>query len=85
MATKKSIKGTQTEKNLVTAYAAESMAYSRYTYYAKQADKENYYPIGEIFRETADNELHHGKVFFKFLEGAPGHRCRCDRRHSLQS
>ena len=69
MATKKSIKGTQTEKNLVTAYAAESMAYSRYTYYAKQADKENYYPIGEIFRETADNELHHGKVFFKFLEG----------------
>lgn len=45
------------------------MAYSRYTYYAKQADKENYYPIGEIFRETADNELHHGKVFFKFLEG----------------
>ena len=69
MATKKSIKGTQTEKNLVTAYAAESMAYTRYTYYAKQADKENYYPIGEIFRETADNELHHGKVFFKFLEG----------------
>lgn len=69
MATKKSIKGTQTEKNLVTAYAAESMAYSRYTYYAKQADKEDYYPIGEIFRETADNELHHGKVFFKFLEG----------------
>ena len=67
--TKKSVKGTQTEKNLVTAYAAESMAYSRYTFYARQADKENYYPIGEIFRETADNELHHAKVFFKFLEG----------------
>ena len=69
MATTKSIKGTRTEKNLVTAYAAESMAYTRYTYYAQQADKENYFPIGVIFRETADNELHHGKVFFKLLEG----------------
>lgn len=66
---KKSIKGTQTEKNLVVAYMAESAAYTRYTYYAKQADKENYFPIGQIFRETADNELHHSKVFFKFLEG----------------
>jgi len=65
----KSIKGTLTEKNLLTAYAAESMAYTRYTYYAKQADKEEYFPIGEIFRETAENELHHSKVFFKFLEG----------------
>lgn len=69
MATTKSLKGTRTEKNLVTAYAAESMAYTRYTYYAQQADKESYYPIGQIFRETADNELHHGKIFFKFLEG----------------
>lgn len=69
MATTKSIKGTQTEKNLVIAYAAESMAYSRYTFYAAQADKENYFPIGEIFRETASNELRHAKVFFKFLEG----------------
>lgn len=69
MATTKSIKGTQTEKNLVTAYMAESAAYSRYTFYAQQADKEMYFPIGQIFRETADNELHHGKVFFKLLEG----------------
>lgn len=69
MATTKSIKGTQTEKNLVISYMAESAAYTRYTYYAQQADKENYYPIGQIFRETADNELHHSKVFFKFLEG----------------
>lgn len=69
MATTKSIKGTQTEKNLVIAYAAESMAYSRYTFYAAQADKENYFPVGEIFRETAKNELRHAKVFFKFLEG----------------
>ncbi len=69
MATKKSIKGTQTEKNLVIAYMAESSAYTRYTFYAKQAEKEKYFPIAEIFRETADNELNHGKVFFKLLEG----------------
>lgn len=69
MATKKSIKGTKTEKNLVIAYMAESSAYTRYTFYAKQAEKENYFPIAKIFNETADNELHHGKVFFKFLEG----------------
>lgn len=67
--TKKSIKGTLTEKNLVNAYLSESAAYTRYTYYAKQADKENYFPVGEIFRQTADNELHHSKVFFKYLEG----------------
>ena len=64
-----SIKGTRTERNLVDAYMAESAAYSRYIYYASQADKENYFPIGQVFRETADNELRHGKIFFKFLEG----------------
>ena len=66
---KKSIKGTQTERNLVIAYLAESSAYTRYMFYAAQADKENYFPIGQFFRETADNEMRHGKVFFKFLEG----------------
>lgn len=66
---KKSIRGTETEKNLVIAYMAESSAYTRYNFYASQADKENYFPIGEIFRNTADNEMRHGKVFFKFLEG----------------
>lgn len=69
MATTKSIKGTKTEKNLVIAYMAESSAYTRYMFYAQQADKENYFPIGQIFRETADNEMHHGKVFFKMLQG----------------
>lgn len=64
-----SIKGTQTEKNLVISYLNETQAYARYTYYAQQADKELYYPIGEIFRETAANELHHAKVFFKMLQG----------------
>lgn len=69
MSTKKSIKGTQTEKNLVIAYLAESSAYTRYNFYAQKADKEQYFPIGQIFRETAENEMHHGKGFFKFLEG----------------
>ncbi len=69
MSTKKSIKGTQTEKNLVIAYLAESSAYTRYNFYAQKADKEEYFPIGQIFRETAENEMRHGKVFFKFLEG----------------
>ncbi len=68
MATK-SIKGTQTEKNLVIAYLAESTAYTRYTFYAAQANKENYFPIEKIFTETAANEMRHAKVFFKFLEG----------------
>lgn len=65
----KSIKGTRTEKNLVTAYLAESTAYTRYTFYAQQANKEGYYPIERVFTETAENEIHHGKVFFKLLEG----------------
>lgn len=66
---KKTIKGSQTEKNLVNAYLSESAAYTRYTYYAKQADKEEFFPVGELFRQTAENELHHSKVFFKHLEG----------------
>ncbi|MDE6266355.1 MAG: rubrerythrin family protein [Muribaculaceae bacterium] len=65
----KSIKGTQTEKNLVAAYMSESAAYSRYIFYAKQANKEMYYPIEQVFTETAENELHHAKIFFKYLEG----------------
>lgn len=64
----KSIKGTKTEQNIVNAYMDETQAYARYTYYAQQADKEQYFPIGEVFRETADNELHHAKVFLKMLE-----------------
>ncbi|MCM1355434.1 MAG: rubrerythrin family protein [Staphylococcus sp.] len=69
MANTKKIKGTETEKNLVISYMAESSAYTRYTFYAAQADKENYFPIGEIFRETAANELRHSKIYFKYLEG----------------
>lgn len=64
-----SVKGTQTEANLVIAYIAESTAYSRYMFYAKQARKEKLFPIEYIFTETAENELHHAKTFFKYLEG----------------
>lgn len=69
MAKAKSIKGTRTEKNLAAAYLSESTAYSRYVFYAKQANKEMFYPVEQIFQTTADNELHHAKVFFKYLEG----------------
>ncbi|MCM1337032.1 MAG: rubrerythrin family protein [Candidatus Amulumruptor caecigallinarius] len=69
MSATKSIKGTKTEQNLVNAFAAETQAYCRYTYYAQAADKEQYFPIGEVFRDTAANELHHAKVFLKMLEG----------------
>lgn len=69
MPDKKDIRGTRTEANVLSAYIAESTAYSRYIFYAKQADKENYFPIGQIFRETADNELHHAKIYFKYLQG----------------
>lgn len=69
MSNAKSIKGTQTEKNLVIAYLAESSAFTRYMFYAKQAGKENYFPVERVFYSTAQNEMHHAKVFFKFLEG----------------
>lgn len=68
---KKSIKGTKTEQNIVNSYLAESQAFARYTFYASIADKEKYFPVGVVFRETADNELHHAKVFLKMLEDTP--------------
>lgn len=65
---KKSIQGTKTEQNVVNSYLAESQSFARYTFYAAIADKELYFPVGVVFRETADNELHHAKVFLKMLE-----------------
>ena len=65
----KSIKGTRTEHNLLASFAGESQARSRYTLFAAKAQEEGYEQIAAIFQETADNELHHGKVFFKYLEG----------------
>lgn len=64
-----SLKGTQTEKNLLTAFAGESQARNKYTYFASAARKEGYQQIMAIFQETADNEKEHAKKFFKFLEG----------------
>ena len=65
--TVKSIKGTKTEENIVNSYLAESQSFARYTFYAHVADKEQYFPVGVAFRETANNELHHAKVFLKML------------------
>lgn len=64
-----SLKGTQTEKNLLTAFAGESQARNRYTYAASKARKEGFVQIADIFQETADQEKEHAKRFFKFLEG----------------
>lgn len=65
----KSIKGTQTEKNLLTSFAGESQARMRYTYFASAAKKEGYEQISAIFMETAEQEKEHAKRMFKFLEG----------------
>ena len=63
------IKGTRTEKNLLAAFAGESQARNRYTYFASQARKEGYQQIAAIFEETANHEKEHAKRIFKFLEG----------------
>jgi len=64
-----SIKGTQTEKNLLKAFAGESQARNRYTYWAGKARKEGYVQISHVFEETADQEKAHASRFYKFLEG----------------
>ncbi len=64
-----SIKGTRTELNLLKAFAGESQARNRYTFFASAAKKEGFEQISGIFTETADNEKEHAKVFFKYLEG----------------
>jgi len=64
-----SLKGTQTEKNLLTAFAGESQARNRYTYFASKAKKEGYVQMALVFEETASQEKEHAKRFFKFLEG----------------
>jgi len=64
-----SVKGTQTEKNLLKAFAGESQARTRYTFFASVAKKEGYEQIAQIFLETAENEKEHAKRFFSYLEG----------------
>ena len=63
------LKGSQTEKNLLAAFAGESQARTRYTYFASAAKKEGYEQISAIFLETAENEKEHAKLFFKLLQG----------------
>jgi len=65
----KTLKGTKTEKNLLTAFAGESQARNRYTYFGSQARKEGYQQIMGVFLETAENEKEHAKRLFKFLKG----------------
>ena len=68
----KSLKGTQTEKNLMAAFAGESQARNKYTYYASKARKEGYNQRASIFEETANNEKEHAKIWFKLLhDGMP--------------
>ncbi|MDI6901617.1 MAG: rubrerythrin family protein [Anaerosomatales bacterium] len=66
-----SVKGTRTEQNLLKAFAGESQARTRYTYFSSVAKKEGYEQISAIFMETAENEKEHAKVFFKYLDGGP--------------
>ena len=65
------LKGSKTEQNLLKAFAGESQARNRYTYFAGVAKKEGYEQISALFTETADNEKEHAKIFFKYLEGGP--------------
>ena len=64
-----SLKGTQTEKNLLISFAGESQARSRYKFFASKARKEGYEQIAAVFEETAEQEKEHAERFFKFLEG----------------
>jgi rubrerythrin len=66
------LKGSETEKNLLKAFAGESQARNRYTYFASVAKKEGYEQISAIFKETADNEKEHAEIFFKYLEKSEG-------------
>ena len=68
----KSLKGSKTEQNLLTAFAGESMARNKYSYYASKAKKEGFVQIANIFEETANNEKEHAKMWFKLLQdGVP--------------
>lgn len=65
----KSLKGTKTEKNLMEAFAGESQARNKYSYFASKAKKDGFVQISKIFEETANNEKEHAKIWFKYLEG----------------
>lgn len=68
MADTKSLKGTKTEQLLANSYMAESAAVTRYTFYSQQAQKDSYFQYANLLSETAANELHHAKIFLKYLQ-----------------
>ena len=68
----KELKGSKTEANLLAAFAGESQARNKYTYYASKAKKDGYEQIAELFTETANNEKEHAKIWFKLLHGGIG-------------
>ena len=71
------LKGSKTEKNLETAFAGESMARNKYTYFASKARKDGYVQIANIFEETANNEKEHAKMWFKLINGGIGNKAEC--------
>ena len=73
MTTKKSLKGTKTEQILINSFAGESQARNRYSYFAKQAKKEGFEQIADIFLQTAENEKEHAKLFYEYLGNIRGH------------
>lgn len=75
------LKGSETEKNLLKAFAGESQARNRYTYFASVAKKEGYEQISGIFNETADNEKEHAKIFFEYLEKSGGELLEIDAKY----
>jgi rubrerythrin len=84
----KELKGTKTEKNLQEAFAGESMARNKYTYFASKARKDGYQQIAAIFEETAGNEKEHAKLWYKYLNGGAvsdtdSQSGRCGKRREL--
>ena len=78
------LKGTKTEKNLLEAFAGESMARNKYSYFASKAKKDGYVQIAEIFEATANNEKEHAKMWFKLLEGGKIQDTAVNLRHAAE-
>ena len=80
----KELKGTKTETNLLEAFAGESMARNKYTYYASRAKKDGYEQIAALFLDTAENEREHAKLWFKYLEGGAVADTMTNLRHAAE-
>jgi len=80
----RNLKGTKTEQNLLEAFAGESMARNKYTYFASKAKKDGYVQIAELFEATANNEKEHAKLWFKLLEGGSIQDTATNLRHAAE-